>query len=268
MISKICGGASGKAYRRQRRLLSHTPKKISRCSVSHHVALFAHGSWCFSVRDGLISKLNPVEMNGAHRSYCPPGVSLSVLQEITRWTVSPYDRGNILWLHGEAKSGKSMIATTLAHFFRDQNRLGAFAFFERDVPTRNNSAMLLRTIASQLAAARPSIAESIASLIKERPFIGQSTFAHQFTELILKPLQQESLQSEGPLIIVIDALDECGSSMSRSTLLSVLAEQSSKLPSFVRIVITSRPARDILDVFRCRNVVWKKVNDEDAWSEL
>lgn len=174
-----------------------------------------------------------------------------------------------MWLQGEPRSGKSTIATTIAHFYRDLSRLGAFVFFDRESPARGNPTMLFRTIAAQLATARPSIGEAIALAIKEMPTIGQSSLAQQFSELLVKPLCQDPLPCEGPLVIVIDALDECGSSYSRSSILSILAEQSSKLPSFVRIVIASRPARDICEAFGgCRNIVWKKVNDEDAWSEV
>jgi len=163
-----------------------------------------------------------------------------------------------------------MIAATVAHFFRDLSRLGAFVFFNRDSPSKRNPTMLFRTIAAQLSAFNQVIAEGVAAAVHETPSIGQSPLAMQFSELLLKPLLllQESLQFEGPFVIVIDALDECETGPSRDAVLSILAEQSSKLPSFVRIVITSSPARDICDTFKCRNVTWGKVNDADSWSEV
>lgn len=129
--------------------------------------------------------------------------------------------------------------------------------------------MLFRTIAAQISVHRPLVAEAVVEAVKETPTIGQSNLAQQFTELLVNPLQQDTLQCGGPLIIVIDALDECGTTFSREQVLSILAEQSNRLPSFVRIVITSRLAQDICDAFRgSRHILWRKVSDNDAWSEV
>ncbi|KAF7975358.1 hypothetical protein HWV62_9675 [Athelia sp. TMB] len=50
---------------------------------------------------------------------------------------------------------------------------------------------------------------------------------------------------EGPIIIVMDALDKCGDVSSRQKLLDLLSNDFSKLPPQFRILITSRPEHDI-----------------------
>jgi hypothetical protein len=52
-----------------------------------------------------------------------------------------------------------------------------------------------------------------------------------------------------PLVIVIDALDECGNANSREQLLEALVNKSVELPLAVRIIITSRKEPDILAAF-------------------
>ncbi|TCD69881.1 hypothetical protein EIP91_005958 [Steccherinum ochraceum] len=147
------------------------------------------------IRDGYISRLNPVEMDAAHRACCSPRVGLAILEDISRWVCSPYENSNIFWLHGGPRIGKSMIATTAAQFFRDTSRLGAFVFFDSESAARSNPTMLFRTIAAQISAVRPNVAESVATVVKEMPAIGQSPLTLQFDELLVKPLLQESLDS-------------------------------------------------------------------------
>jgi len=79
------------------------------------------------------------------------------------------------------------------------------------------------------------------------PRITESTLSDQFSQLITGPLRsvEHSLGSEGPVIIILDALDECGNQTSRYELLSVLEKQLGDLPRFVRIFVTSRRELDI-----------------------
>jgi len=53
----------------------------------------------------------------------------------------------------------------------------------------------------------------------------------------------------GPIVIVIDALDESGDTFSQKALLEVLAKRAGKLPSNFRILITARPETDIIKAF-------------------
>ncbi|KAK0470662.1 quinon protein alcohol dehydrogenase-like superfamily [Armillaria novae-zelandiae] len=75
----------------------------------------------------------------------------------------------------------------------------------------------------------------------------------QFDELLLQPLRSsQSLSQEGPIVIVIDAFDECGTEgdHDRQQLIKLFAVDFAHLPPFVRIIVTSRVARDIDAAFR------------------
>ncbi|TCD69247.1 POC1 centriolar protein [Steccherinum ochraceum] len=200
-------------------------------------------------REHNLRKLNATELDASSRPCCLPSTRFDLLQDITTWTMTPTSEAkNILWLHGLAGSGKSTVATTLANFFRDLRRLGAFVFFNRDEPEKSAPSRVIRTIAAQLAAFDPRIGQAIARAIDNIPSICESPLALQFTEFIVKPLTTiETLALEGPIVVVLDALDECGTPATRESLLSVLAEQSAHLPSFLRIIITSRTEVDITD---------------------
>ena len=55
----------------------------------------------------------------------------------------------------------------------------------------------------------------------------------------------QSLSTKSQIVLVLDALDECGTTKDRGALVKVLAEKSTHLPSTFRFVITSRPDIDI-----------------------
>ena len=66
----------------------------------------------------------------------------------------------------------------------------------------------------------------------------------QWQRLVLAPLRNSSPHL-GPVVLVIDALDECGAAASLESILRVLAEESTQLPPNVRVLVTSRPTSDI-----------------------
>lgn len=159
-------------------------------------------------------------------------------------------RQNIFWLHGLAGSGKSTISATVSDSFRELCRLGAFIFFDRDEPQRSDPSHVIRSLAAQLADFDSRIGDEIARTISSIPSICGSPLHLQFSELIMNPLARvPSLSLEGPIVVVLDALDECGNPESREQLLEVISKQSQHLPPCIRIIITSRREVDIMDAF-------------------
>jgi hypothetical protein len=183
-------------------------------------------------------------MDASTRSECLPGTRTDILRSITDWAHSSSLEKRLLWLKGLAGSGKSTLSTTIAHTLQEQSRLGAFVFFSRDVEERNQSANVIRTLAYQLASFSPVIKTAIVQAIDTTPRITQSALHLQFTKLLIEPLRMLPA-NEGPIVLILDALDECGSVEDHKPLLSLFSSESVHLPSFVRIIITSRDERDI-----------------------
>ncbi|KAH0837748.1 quinon protein alcohol dehydrogenase-like superfamily [Lanmaoa asiatica] len=175
---------------------------------------------------------------------------MDILAEILAWASMPTIKGNIYWLHGFPGAGKSTIATSMANIFRDLRRLGAFMFFTRGVAARNDPALLIRTLAYQLGEFDHRIGSAIAKVIEEVPSIRQAPLRWQFQKLLVEPFASlNDCLREGPVLVVIDAIDECGQSGAREELLRILASESPRLPPTIRIFITSRAERDIRTTF-------------------
>ncbi|KAJ7847238.1 hypothetical protein B0H14DRAFT_3676577 [Mycena olivaceomarginata] len=201
--------------------------------------------------------LQPVDMNAALRTKCLTGTRVDILNFIHEWLTTPSKSSNILWLYGVAGSGKSTISTTVSEYFRNLERLGAFIFFDRNDQQASHPRAVIRTIAYQLANRNPDIRAAVCQAIRHDQQVATATIDTQFTKLLLEPLKAAQAHISGPIIIVMDALDECGDAESRGALVSLLSKEFHGLPPVFRFLITSRPDSDIADHFREQSSIIK-----------
>jgi len=72
----------------------------------------------------------------------------------------------------------------------------------------------------------------------------------QFVKLLVDSVF--SHHKNGFLVVIFDALDECGTAKERDSLLAVLVEEAPHLPQFLRIIVTSRAEFDIHAAFKAQ----------------
>ncbi|KAF7967840.1 hypothetical protein HWV62_32914 [Athelia sp. TMB] len=189
--------------------------------------------------------LKPANMDATERITCLPGTRQERLTEIIDWLLTPSYQ-NVLWLHGEAGVGKSTIATTIADHFGRLGRRGAFLLFDRNSPLESVPSRVISTLAFQLAQQNAAIRSAVSLALDKRPGLVSDPLGAQFQSLLVEPLTAAAAEIEGPIIVVLDALDECGDARSRRILLELLSKDLTKLlPGQLRILITSRPEHDI-----------------------
>jgi len=117
-----------------------------------------------------LERLNPTPMDPSLRLGCLNGTRQDTLEFVSNWLMAPSDDQNILWLHGVPGCGKSTISTTIAQYFRDLGRLGAFLFFDRNnVSDEPNT--VIRTLSYQLASFDPVINAAVCAQIERNPTI-------------------------------------------------------------------------------------------------
>ena len=185
-----------------------------------------------------------------YRDSCLIGTRVEILQEISTWIVEC--KSEILWLKGMAGSGKSTLASTIADHARamggDHGRLGAFIRFDRN--EIYDASRVITTLAWCLASFDDRIGEVVMNVTKRYSDINTRPFSEQFKKLILDPLLSlEILKQEGPIIVLLDALDECGVLGKRTALLDVLSSGFGKRLPMMRLIITSRAEQDIVQAF-------------------
>ncbi|KAF7966282.1 hypothetical protein HWV62_39247 [Athelia sp. TMB] len=224
---------------------------LSSTVTPHAVFVSSQTNERFGYSDALRT-LMPVMMMAEDRPLCLPGTRETDLKNVVDWLLTPSDQ-NVLWLYGAAGLGKSTIATSIAMHFGHFQRRGALLFFDRNSPLDSAPSRVIPTLAFQLAQQNAAIGRAISIAIEQRPELISDSLGTQFQSLLLEPLSAAASFIEGPLIIILDALDECGDTSSRLQLLELLSRETTKLPSQFRILITSRPEHDIKKAFFSRS---------------
>lgn len=202
--------------------------------------------------DQLVKMLKPASMDQSGRQPCLPGTRVDIIKLIMDWYSDDSDgRKSVMWLRGQAGAGKSTLSTTIAMMMdriHGVNLLGAFCFFNEF--SQGKATDTIRTIAYQLARFDPSIGATIEQVIKKFPDIAKERLEDQFELLLSFTALRTISWPRGPVLVVVDALDQSGSDTERADLLRVLSKGALKLPRFLRILVVSRPESDIYYHFR------------------
>jgi hypothetical protein len=178
---------------------------------------------------------------------CLEGTRSTVLDEITE-RIYTEDQRRIQWLNGLAGTGKSTLAKTVAHLFADKNQLGASFFCSRDEADRSDVGLIFPTLAFQLSETVLGFAAELSKVIDVQPDIGYALPPEQLEKLIVGPFRNAGSHSQ-PILIVIDALDECKDEKATSTILMALSQYIDAMP-FLKVFVTCRPEQDVRQTFR------------------
>src|SRR5258708_6621554 len=128
-------------------------------------------------------------------------------------------------------------------------------FFVRHNDALSNAKLFVTSIAFRLAEIFPKFMESVSNALKADGTLPSKSLDTQFTDLFFRPLQ--SLALNEPLVLVVDALDECDPKDAQ-TILNNMITHCARTP-MLRILITSRPENHITSVFKRANNVEKVI---------
>jgi hypothetical protein len=182
-----------------------------------------------------------------------------IIQEITDWVNLPdsVDVQRLCWLSGMAGTGKSAISHTLAQRFRSIKRLGSSFFFDASMQEERRISHLFSTMAIDLAFLDTAWKKSLWNVVKDDKALRTTNSVElQLKHLFLEPAKR--LRTIGPILFVIDAVDESGDMHARRSLLQALLANISMFPSNFRVLVTSRPDDDIEECLGSSSFVLRK----------
>jgi hypothetical protein len=201
---------------------------------------------------------------------CLPGTREKILEEITEWINCPSPSSEehvpcVYWLHGVAGCGKSAIASTIAKRFENVKRC-AWYFFDASKQSGSGPEQMFSTLSRTLADMDAKWRESLVRIVKpSRRLQTTVNVKEQFENFILEPAK--TFEPMGPILIVIDALDESGSRQDRVQLLGMLSRLDELGHSgHFRFLITSRPEEDISSALA--NRTWVHSTDLTTIDEI
>jgi hypothetical protein len=134
---------------------------------------------------------------------------------------------------------------------------------------RMSPAVLVRSLAAQCAAHVLTAERDAAFVPAFKALPATKVPSHElFNKLLLKPLEALTplarLPSRAPMVLLIDALDEAGAgAKQRKPLLQMISKLIKELPSWVRVVITSKPELDIEHMLKAFRPF--EIKEDDPW---
>ncbi len=208
---------------------------------------------------------------------CNEHTRIRTIEILDSWVKDGHPNKRVLWCSGLAGTGKSSLAGTLHDKLTDlegdqlRGRLGAFIHYDRSIESPDMlMAHLIPSIAFSLGRLDERIGHAIAKVVHDSPGIRNTLAQKQYTKLLYGPLKSVlELIREGPLVVIIDSLDECRdlvildshTDSSRNTsqvpqgdhktareVLAVLSEGFKDLP-FMRLVVFSHHVNPITAMF-------------------
>jgi len=212
------------------------------------------------------------------REECTPGTRVKILEDIIKWANNPsLACPRVFWLTGQAGSGKTTIAYTIAKWFEKDGNADLYTFLggnflcSRQFEETRDRTRIIPTIAYQLArkckwyADALHIADKFDAVHRDVPT--------QLKDLLVGPWQQFTGSPKSPLcLIVIDALDEIkgeGGPVFLRDLLTAIDEYN--LRGF-KFLVTSRTDPEVVTLcksFTAEAVCWlQHVPIEDAQLDI
>jgi len=186
--------------------------------------------------------------NNVNCAGCLPGTRVQILSDLLRWGGSEDSDFPLLWLGGMAGTGKTTIAQTFCEQLDSQGLLGASFFCSRPAGLgQNDVRRIIPTVVFYLAYRIPKFITELCRVL-ETPDVASLPIPEQLTQLLLAPLKNavqsqgaSSISARGPVVIVVDALDECADTSAVEQLLHTLNRHSKDLQALgIRICLTSR----------------------------
>ncbi|KAE9402798.1 WD40 repeat-like protein, partial [Gymnopus androsaceus JB14] len=179
---------------------------------------------------------------------CLKGTRVGIVADVLAWIYNPDNEvPKAFFLCGEAGTGKSTISHTIGQHAKDAKCLGAFFCFDHTFAAERTPNKALQTIAYDLSISLPEFGKHLIEVLDDDPYISTSmSIEEQWNKLIMAPAK--FITSNRPVVIIIDALDECGPKEEggpRDMLLSLLINSIRELPKIFRVFVTSRMEGDV-----------------------
>ena len=156
--------------------------------------------------------------------------------KIDEWRLDPQG-ARLCILYGDPGIGKSAFAAHYMHYYQD---CVAAVFCEYSRQGFNDPRTVIQTLAYLLACRFPDYRLILCDLLEDASYLSSMNASEQFDVLIANPFSTIMIDRDiGAYCILIDGLDECGSS-ERNVLTEIIVQYADRLPDWLRILATSR----------------------------
>ena len=171
---------------------------------------------------------------------CLQGTREQLIETIVRWIDKDEGRP-ICWLNGPPGFGKSAVSQTMAELCDARHKLAASFFFLRGAGVHSSIARLVPTLVYQISISIPATKPFIQHMLRTTPFIFKRGLSYQFEKLVIEPILAVINHTTAPMVVLIDALDECDDNDLMVEFIGIAADAYRRSRRFpLRFIFTSR----------------------------
>ncbi|KAF4609747.1 hypothetical protein D9613_011977 [Agrocybe pediades] len=224
--------------------LDHTFKETEK--ELYYAELFVNLT-CTPVYD---ARYNSEYSTVVKRHGCTASTRAQILDDLEMWVKDPQGT-KVFWMNGLAGTGKTTILYSLCKRLEKNQRLAANFFCSQASTACCDLSNIVGSVAYQLAHYSPAFRSQLRKILeREKQNPHMLNVGEQF-KLIMESLQNSKDVIPDGVVIVIDALDECGNVSVTTLFLKVLMTYATHLP--IKFLFASRPESVILKNMQAPN---------------
>ncbi|XP_073251962.1 uncharacterized protein [Porites lutea] len=185
-----------------------------------------------------------------HANKFQEGTREWIFKSIEDWLDDQASPHRVMVISGNPGMGKTVISAVVSQRMQKAGRLAGSHFCQHNNSRYRDPRLMLQSLAGHLCQAMPSYKDTLEEQLSRNlgKDLNNMGVEELFALLFKEPLS--TVQDPGRnILIVIDGLDE-SEYQGRNELLHVISNHFSMLPVWIRILITTRPERNITEALR------------------
>ena len=185
-----------------------------------------------------------------HAKKLQEGTREWIFKSIEDWLDDQSSPHRVMVISGNPGMGKTVVSAVVSQRMQSAGRLSGSHFCQHDNSRYRDPRLMLQSLACHLCQAIPNYKDALVEQLSRNlgKDLNNMDVKELFALLFKEPLS--TVQDPGRnTLIVIDGLDE-SEYQGHNELLHVISNHFSMLPVWIRILITTRPERSIIDALR------------------
>ena len=191
-----------------------------------------------------------------------------VFDRFQNWVDDRGSQNRVMVISGNAGMGKSVIAAVICKRMQKVGRLSGSHFCQYNNVRYRKPQLMIQSLACHLSHALPEFKQALVEQLSRN--LG-TDLNNMGVEELFALLFKEPLSAVGDpgrnMVMVIDGVDE-SEFQGRNELLDVIANQFCKLPIWIRFLVTTRPALNIIGILEVLKPFELKSDDEKNLEDI
>ena len=203
-----------------------------------------------------------------HLKTFQPGTREWAVERVQDWFDDRSSPNRVMVFSGNAGMGKSVLSAVICKKMQETGRLVVSHFFRHNHARYRNNTLMIQSLAFHLSRVLPEYKQALVEQLARHlsTDLNCMDVEELFALLFDEPLSVVGDPGRN-VLIVIDGLDE-SEYRGRNELLDVIANQFCKLPSWVLLFVTTRPAVAITEKLKHLKPLELKPTDEENLEDI